>query len=287
MKTGQGKVLERSVASLVVAWTIVSTPLVFADVPQLQEYIASFGSDAATAVAVPDSPKQQAVVGLDSDRQMRETSLSDEGLTALPADNELRSARAMTAGEQDRLMVQSALVLIDSGEIEEAMASLEHYLDETPRAHQSRQTLATIQLARSDSMGAQATLKDGLALAPNYAGFKRLYARTIMVVDPEAAVALLDELPPLVSQDPEYFELYAVLLQQTGRFEDALGIYRVLLQMDPTSGKLWLGYATALEAVGEAAEALAAHRAANRQGLADPSLDRYNRSRLKALRGAQ
>ncbi|MBL6688636.1 MAG: tetratricopeptide repeat protein [Pseudomonadales bacterium] len=268
-----------------IVWAVV-TPLALADdAPQQREFLESFGGQLGNQ-QIKASNGESDVSGRDGP-VVSQSEQMQQSVIDLPADNALRSARVMTSDEQDRMTVQKGLELIDSGDIDEAMNLLSRFLLERPSAHQSRQTLATIQLASGNAASAQATLKQGLALAPNFAGFKKLYARLVMVVDPEAAVALLDELPPTLEQDPDYFELYAVLLQQVGRYDAALAIYRGLLQMDPASGKLWLAYAVALEATGATEDALAAHRAANRQGLGDPALDRYNRLRLKALRSKE
>ena len=106
-----------------------------------------------------------------------------------------------------------------------------------------------------------------------------------MAADPARALALLAELPPMLEQDPEYYQLYALLLQQTGRMEDATAMYQRLLQIDPTNGRLWLAFAVALDAMGLVDDARSAHQTANRYGLGDPTLNQYNLQRLKSLRG--
>ena len=205
--------------------------------------------------------------------------------SALPADNALRSARAMTPEAQDLTVVQQALDQIDQGQIIEATLLLTEFVEGQPQAHQSRETLATILLARGETGLAQRVLTRGLALAPNFVGFKKLYARLLMAADPARALALLAEVPPMLEQDPEYYQLYALLLQQTGRIDDATAMYQRLLQIDPTNGRLWLSYAVALDALGLVEDARSAHQTANRYGLGDPTLNQYNLQRLKSLRG--
>ena len=108
-----------------------------------------------------------------------------------------------------------------------------------------------------------------------------------MAADPARALALLSEVPPTLEQDPEYYQLYALLLQQTGRIEDATAMYQRLLQIDPTNGRIWLAYAVALDGLGSVDEARSAHQTANRYGLGDPRLNQYNLQRLKTLRGTR
>jgi MSHA biogenesis protein MshN len=174
---------------------------------------------------------------------------------------------------------------IDQGQIIEATLLLTEFVEGQPQAHQSRETLATILLARGEMGLAQRVLTRGLELAPNFVGFKKLYARLLMAADPARALALLAEVPPMLEQDPEYYQLYALLLQQTGRIDDATAMYQRLLQIDPTNGRLWLSYAVALDALGLVEDARSAHQTANRYGLGDPTLNQYNLQRLKSLRG--
>ena len=213
------------------------------------------------------------------------TPLNEFESSALPADNALRSARAMTPEAQDLTVVQQALDQIDQGQIIEATLLLTEFVEGQPQAHQSRETLATILLARGETGLAQRVLTRGLELAPNFVGFKKLYARLLMAADAARALALLAEVPPMLEQDPEYYQLYALLLQQTGRVDDATAMYQRLLQIDPTNGRLWLSYAVALDALGLVEDARSAHQTANRYGLGDPTLNQYNLQRLKSLRG--
>ena len=249
-----------------------------AEAPSRSEFLNSF--EAADAVVTSEQTQRPSVEGSRRLIDPQSTAMS-EG----PADNALRSARAMTPETQDLTVVQQALDQIDQGQILEAIALLTEFIESQPQAHQSRETLATILLARGETGQAQRVLTRGLELAPNFVGYKKLFARLVMAADPARALALLAELPPMLEQDPEYYQLYALLLQQTGRMEDASAMYQRLLQIDPTNGRLWLSYAVALDAMGSVDDARSAHQTANRYGLGDPTLNQYNVQRLKSLRG--
>ena len=249
-----------------------------AGAPSRLEFLNSF--EAADAVM----PTQQ-TQRLPAERSTPLNEFESNAIPAGPADNALRSARAMTPEAQDLTVVQQALDQIDQGQIIEATLLLTEFVEGQPQAHQSRETLATILLARGETGLAQRVLTRGLELAPNFVGFKKLYARLLMAADPARALALLVEVPPMLEQDPEYYQLYALLLQQTGRIDDAMAMYQRLLQIDPTNGRLWLSYAVALDAQGLVEDARSAHQTANRYGLGDPTLNQYNLQRLKSLRG--
>jgi Flp pilus assembly protein TadD len=269
---------QRCVSPALLLWiglSIGSGSAQAAGAPSRSEFLNSF--EAADAVM----PSEQ------SQRPPREqsTPLIDLESSALPADNALRSARAITPEAQDLTVVQQALDQIDQGQIIEATLLLTEFVEGQPQAHQSRETLATILLTRGETGLAQRVLTRGLELAPNFVGFKKLYARLVMAADPARALALLAEVPPMLEQDPEYYQLYALLLQQTGRIDDAMAMYQRLLQIDPTNGRLWLSYAVALDAQGLVEDARSAHQTANRYGLGDPTLNQYNLQRLKSLRG--
>jgi Flp pilus assembly protein TadD len=269
---------QRCVSPALLLWiglSIGSGSAQAAGAPSRSEFLNSF--EAADAVM----PSEQ------SQRPPTEqsTPLIDLESSALPADNALRSARATTPEAQDLTVVQQALDQIDQGQIIEATLLLTEFVEGQPQAHQSRETLATILLTRGETGLAQRVLTRGLELAPNFVGFKKLYARLVMAADPARALALLAEVPPMLEQDPEYYQLYALLLQQTGRIDDAMAMYQRLLQIDPTNGRLWLSYAVALDAQGLVEDARSAHQTANRYGLGDPTLNQYNLQRLKSLRG--
>jgi Flp pilus assembly protein TadD len=269
---------QRCVSPALLLWiglSIGSGSAQAAGAPSRSEFLNSF--EAADAVM----PSEQ------SQRPPTEqsTPLIDLESSALPADNALRSARAITPEAQDLTVVQQALDQIDQGQIIEATLLLTEFVEGQPQAHQSRETLATILLTRGETGLAQRVLTRGLELAPNFVGFKKLYARLVMAADPARALALLAEVPPMLEQDPEYYQLYALLLQQTGRIDDAMAMYQRLLQIDPTNGRLWLSYAVALDAQGLVEDARSAHQTANRYGLGDPTLNQYNLQRLKSLRG--
>ena len=272
---------QRCVRPALLLWlglSIASGSAQAAEAPSRSEFLNSF--EAADAVVTSEQTQRPSVEGSRRLIDPQSTAMS-EG----PADNALRSARAMTPETQDLTVVQQALEQIDQGQILEAIALLTEFIEGQPQAHQSRETLATILLARGETGLAQRVLTRGLELAPNFVGYKKLFARLVMAADPARALVLLAELPPMLEQDPEYYQLYALLLQQTGRMEDASAMYQRLLQIDPTNGRLWLSYAVALDAMGSVDDARSAHQTANRYGLGDPTLNQYNVQRLKSLRG--
>ncbi|MDA8534760.1 tetratricopeptide repeat protein [Pseudomonadales bacterium] len=272
---------QRCVSPALLLWlglSIGSGSAQAAEAPSRSEFLNSFES--ADAVVTSEQTQRPSVEGSRRLIDPQSTAMS-EG----PADNALRSARAMTPETQDLTMVQQALDQIDQGQILEAIALLTEFIESQAQAHQSRETLATILLARGETGQAQRVLTRGLELAPNFVGYKKLFARLVMAADPARALALLAEVPPMLEQDPEYYQLYALLLQQTGRMEDASAMYQRLLQIDPTNGRLWLSYAVALDAMGLVDDARSAHQTANRYGLGDPTLNQYNVQRLKSLRG--
>ncbi|MDG1112645.1 MAG: tetratricopeptide repeat protein [Pseudomonadales bacterium] len=272
---------QRCVSPVLLLWlgvSVASACAQAAEAPSRLEFLNSF--EAADAVM----PTQQAQ-RLSAERSTPLNELESSAMPAGPADNALRSARAITPEAQDLAVVQQALDQIDQGQIIEATLLLTEFVEGQPQAHQSRETLATILLARGETGLAQRVLTRGLELAPNFVGFKKLYARLLMAADAARALALLAEVPPMLEQDPEYYQLYALLLQQTGRVDDATAMYQRLLQIDPTNGRLWLSYAVALDALGLVEDARSAHQTANRYGLGDPTLNQYNLQRLKSLRG--
>ena len=102
----------------------------------------------------------------------------------------------------------------------------------------------------------------------------------------ERAVALLEQVPPDISLDAEYHEIYAVALQMTEQFEAASLVYEVLLQLDDRNANWWMGLAMSRDAVGDFEEAESAYAMASHFGARHLLLNRYGEARLSALRGS-
>ena len=257
-----------------------------AEGPERGEYLKSFGVEDADIAAAPPRaiPERASVVAASSPVSVSQAA----GLPTpeLEEDNEVRTARERSLRELDLIQSTEAVRLVEQGQYDEAEANLNIYLADNAGAHQTRKTLATVLMARGERARARNLLETGLDLAPNFSPFKKLYARLLIGEEAERAVALLEQVPPDISLDAEYHEIYAVALQMSEQFEAASLVYEVLLQLDDRNANWWMGLAMSRDAVGDFEEAESAYAMASHFGPRHLLLNRYGEARLSALRGS-
>lgn len=257
-----------------------------AEGPERAEYLKSFGveeTDVAAAAprAMPNRASEAA-----ADLPVIAAQAGGLPTPELEEDNEVRTARERSLRELDLIQSTEAVRLVEQGQYDAAEANLSIYLADNAGAHQTRKTLATVLMARGELVRARDLLETGLDLAPNFSPFKKLYARLLIGEEAERAVALLEQVPPDISLDAEYHEIYAVALQMTEQFEAASLVYEVLLQLDDRNAKWWMGLAMSRDAVGDFEEAESAYAMASHFGARQLLLNRYGEARLSALRGS-
>ena len=282
------RVIERWVCFLVALGTL-GQMVSAAENPVRSEYLASFGVESMPAAAAPAARTGRG--SPDSSKDERRESFVSTTLTStytpepVEEDNEVRTARARSQEELDLLQATDAVRLIEQGQYASAQTNLEGYLDSVPGAHQTRKTLATILMAQRNDAAAREVLESGLKLAPNFGPFKKLYARLLLNSEAERAVTLLEQVPPELTLDTEYHEIYAAALQMSAQFEAASLVYEALLQLDDRNARWWMGLAVSRDAVGDFEEAESAYAMASHFGARNLVLNQYGEARLNALRG--
>lgn len=196
----------------------------------------------------------------------------------------LRVTRGLTLEQQDRNTSQAAVQALQAGRLLEAYEQLLTFLARNPEAHLSRETLGTILLAQGELRQAAIIADEGLALAPNYAPYKKMKARLLMQEGRAVeALQLLQQVPPSVQVDKEYHELLATLYQQAGDHAKAAATYQDLLRTNAAEGRWWAGLGISLEAQGQLQQALASYQQALQQPSLDISVRQYSQNRLRSL----
>lgn len=196
-----------------------------------------------------------------------------------------RTTREFSLLDRDRNASQQALRYARDGALIEALGTLYNFIGENPEAHQSRNTLATLLFAQQEFIQANAVLDEGLALAPNHAGYKKIKARLLIPEGEfEAAIRLLNTSPPAITDDSEYFELLSSIYQQNNNHGKAIEIYQELIRTDSTVGRWWVGMAISHEALGNTDDALNSYQVALQTENLDARLRQYGQSRIRVLR---
>lgn len=188
----------------------------------------------------------------------------------------MRSPTELSFADQDKGKTQEALTLWGRNQRSEAVAALQGFIDANPQAHQSRETLAKLMLQQSDFAAVTILVQEGMAVAPEYAGYRKLQARLLLSSGmAQEAVRVLSNQAPPVSIDNEYHDLLATAQLSTMDFVGAAKSYQSLVQQNRGEARWWYGLAAAWDGQGREAEALQAYQ----QALNLPSLSAGLRQR--------
>lgn len=244
------------------------------------------GSQAPAVTAVPSVVAVAESAGPDSrDNSLRSTA-SEGPVPAInqPAPESVKDFAQMSPEELDTQAVQTALKLIAYESTQDAYTHLEQHIINNRYAHQSRETYAKLLMNDGHLVAAFNLIEDGLGLAPNHPGFKKVKAR-ILIADGQvgAAVELLEKRAPAVGEDLEYHEILATAQLASRDYAGALISYTGLVQQDRNQGKWWYGYAASQDNLGNRAVARQAYGRAVQQQNLSPNLRRRSQERLAVL----
>lgn len=150
---------------------------------------------------------------------------------------------------------------------------------------QARLVLAETLAGDGQAGEAMLILSEGLEIAPDYAPFKKSYARLLMAKgDPDAALGvLLRNGLPAIEDDPETHVILASLYQKVGEPFLAAQTYRNLLVVWPQTGAFWVGLGSVLENQKLWKDAIDCYRRALKTDNLRDDLSAYARKRLKEL----
>jgi MSHA biogenesis protein MshN len=236
------------------------------------------------SVPTPSAPAVADVVDpLDSDVSNEEELVDLR--SGAGVDESIINEAAISEDQQDTMAVQRSLRLIADNKVAEAYANFTTHINENRYAHQSRETYAKLLVNDGELDAAYQLITEGLELAPNNAGFKKVKARVLIrngrLLD---AVELLVAKAPQVAEDVEYHEILASVQLATKDFAGAAISYSELVGVDQVQGKYWYGYAAAQELLGNTKVAQQAYSRAVQQANLSTNLRRRSQDRLRALR---
>jgi MSHA biogenesis protein MshN len=201
---------------------------------------------------------------------------TNEPLVAPQSAAPMRSPTEMSFADQDRGRTQEALTLWGRNQRAEAVALLQEFIGANPLAHQSRETLAKLMLQENDIKAVTNLVHQGMAVAPEFPGYRKLQARLLLSEGKtQETVSLLSGQAPPVSVDSEYHDLLATAQLSMMDFAGAAGSYQSLVQQNRNEARWWYGLAAAWDGQGREAEALQAYQ----QALTLPSLSAGLRQR--------
>lgn len=142
------------------------------------------------------------------------------------------------------------------GERAKAEEMLRRSLQHQPEHIGSLEALSALMLSLGRYQEAEVLVDRGLALVSSNGLLLQLKARLLMQTgEDQRAVVLLEQRLPAVGLSPETHALLAALYQKQKRYRQAAKRYQGLLRVDPSNGVWEMGYAIALESMGQRGDA--------------------------------
>lgn len=256
------------------------------------QYSEPPGVPSAAQPAEPESPVQAAdapVVSASvfppnaSSRPVaaKPASLEEQAEVIAPATDIKRPANT---GQLANSHYQRALEYLQAARIDPAIVQLREAVRLQSGMHAARELLANLYLRTGRQAEAYMLLKEGLDASPQYLPFAKMYARTLIEQGqlPVAKRALENSLL-YAGGDADYQALLAAVEQRLGDHGAAVTRYMLALELNKRQGAWWVGMGISLEALGRAAEAGQAYKAARASPGLSAELIAYIETRLKQL----
>lgn len=148
-----------------------------------------------------------------------------------------------------------------ANELTAAEAALKSLLERRPDDPVALRMMAEIAIRTGQPRRADAMLRQAIELAPNF--FFPRYTRAVALDMMSRAGEALAELNRIEAPDADYdpiIGLRALALSRIGENEEAIQLYRELLQRQPTNSEVWISLANVLKTVGDYQGSIDAYR---------------------------
>ena len=180
--------------------------------------------------------------------------------------------------------IDKAREMITSGRLIEAEAALKEIVSGKQYSSRAYELLTAVQLRSNRMTDANQTLSKALKVYPYNTNLNLMQAR-IFVSEGKtaAAVNLLEKQLQTGKPSIKTMAMLAPLYQNQRKYESATGLYRQLVNRQPSQGQNWMGLATNLDALGDHANALKAYQRALQLGLNSSALQKYANDRMRKL----
>jgi len=195
------------------------------------------------------------------------------------------SRKQLTPHELAKQKLKRAEQALDVNDISKAESLFEDVLLVMPEHKSARKQLAALWFGRQSYTDALNLLSQGINLSPNDSELRVMKARIYLQQSRiQPAFVTLNGMPKANDVvNVEYQSLRATTAQQLNEFSFAAEAYQILVEIEPSAGRWWLGLAVALDSNGEFKQASIAYQTAlNRTGLSG-SAETFARQRILEL----
>ncbi|MGH1440457.1 MAG: tetratricopeptide repeat protein [Cellvibrionaceae bacterium] len=204
---------------------------------------------------------------------------AEEKEMAAKVDDIMSIKRSISDVDSDIALTASKL--IQENNIDAATVVLERFSSLSDYWGKSYDLLLNMYLKQSDVKKAEALISNNTTLDPFQMAEKvsRLF---IAGEDPQGALNLLNGHFPDIKQYNEYYAVKAGLYHDTGRYDEAIDLYRKLIKEDYDNSRYWLGLAVSLDAKSDP-NAVEAFRYAYEYSSPNSNVKEYIEQRLLVL----
>jgi len=170
--------------------------------------------------------------------------------------------RRMEAARCDPVLLRAGQALVDN-DLPTAESILRPYLKRRPTDVAAIRMMAELAARIGRYRDSENLLRRALELAPGFTAARANLATVLYKQNRHGdAVAELERIEREGSANLGHISLKAAALGRIGGHEEALALYRVLLDARPNEPRLWMSFGHILKTVGEQAESIAAYRRA-------------------------
>ncbi|TEW56738.1 tetratricopeptide repeat protein [Psychromonas sp. RZ22] len=154
----------------------------------------------------------------------------------------------------------------ENGHNDLAAEKWEKALNVKPDLNEVRKSLAMYYYSQGDIDKTTTVLKKGGLISPEYSDFNLMLSRIALKEnDPQKAFLYLEQNPPKVEGNVDYYVSHAILAQKFKMYERSEELYKSLLTQRPTNGRWLMSLAISLDRQSKKAEAIASYQKALKQ----------------------
>lgn len=192
------------------------------------------------------------------------------------------SRTRLSPDELARNKMQQAEQALNANAIEQAENLYEEVLLISPTNRRARKKLAALWFGKKDYQAALNVLSQGIANTDNDSDYRLMKAR--IYLNQGQVLSAVNVLKVKSNNaEVEYQALLATSAQQIQQHNVAISAYQMLVKLQPSVGRWWLGLATSLDSNSQFDEATQAYSKALNQGDLSQSAQQFARQRILEL----
>ncbi len=225
------------------------------------------------------------------EKQQQQTDPESPSVAKLVANDTRKKGKSVQVKKSHARHIDAAQMLTQArrylrrGHLQEAEPLLKQAMIHNPENRQVRELQVTLLMQDNRNEEAITLLEQSMHRSPDYTPYILLRARLFAALAEVAkGVRLLEMHRPERENETEYLTLLGALYQQQRNYRKALNLYRRLVKLQPSSGRVWAGLALSLDALGEGPAALEAYQRTLGLHSLPVEIERYARQRVSALK---